>query len=347
MPLTGGAGGLSRNERETTAMRRLILPLLIISCPNVASRAATAPAFVTKWGSYGTAAGQFLYPLGLAVGPDGSVYVADHSASRVQKFFNDGAFALQWGSSGSGGGQFDGLMDIAVDAGGNVFTLEDANQRVQKFTSGGGYVTKWGSYGTCDGYFSGPSGIGVDGMGFVYVADDGNRRIQKFTGSGSFVTKWGSWTDPCAPGDWQDDWLYPTDVAGDLTGRVFVAAAHSVRVYSGAGDLLTVWGGPAGSGPGQFYYPHGVAADAAGQVYVADMGNNRIQILSSSGVFLTQVGSFGAGDGQFNQPTSVAVDAQGNMFVLDTGNHRIQKFSGAGPTPAIRTTFGRIKARYR
>ena len=66
---------------------------------------------------------------------------------------------------------------------------------------------------------------------------------------------------------------------------------------------------------------------------MADMGNNRIQILSSSGVFLTQVGSFGTGDGQFNQPTSVAVDAQGNMFVLDTGNHRIQKFSWAGPTP--------------
>jgi len=238
-------------------------------------------------------------------------------------------------------------MDIAVDAGGNVFTLEDANQRVQKFTSGGSYVTKWGSYGTCDAYFSGPSGIGVDGVGFVYVADDGNRRIQKFTASGNFVTKWGSWTDPCWPGEWQDDWLYPTDVAGDLSGHVFVAASHSVRVYSDAGDPLGAWRGAAGPGPGQFYYPRGVAADAAGQVYVADMGNNRIQILSSSGVFLTQVGSFGAGDGQFNQPTSVAVDAQGNMFVLDTGNHRIQKFSGAGPTPAIRTTFGSIKARYR
>jgi len=55
----------------------------------------------------------------------------------------------------------------------------------------------------------------------------------------------------------------------------------------------------------------------------------------------------GTGDGQFDGLKFLAVDAQGNLFVSDTNNHRVQKFATSGPTPAIRTTFGSIKARYR
>src|SRR5438552_12359393 len=56
-------------------VQSLIL-LALLSWPSAAA-AATAPAFVTKWGSRGSAPGQFIYAMGVAVGSDGSVYVAD------------------------------------------------------------------------------------------------------------------------------------------------------------------------------------------------------------------------------------------------------------------------------
>ena len=77
------------------------------------------------------------------------------------------------------------------------------------------------------------------------------------------------------------------------------------------------------------------------------MLNNRVQVFSSGGTYLAQVGSLGTGDGQFDGLKFLAVDAQGNLFVSDTNNHRVQKFATSGPTPAVRTTFGSIKARYR
>src|SRR6266567_8121971 len=115
-------------------MRRFILLLVLLSWSSAAVAAVTTPVFVTKWGSYGSAPGQFAYPRGLAVGPDGSVYLADFSNNRIQKFTNDGGFTLQWGSPGAGDGQFDQPQDVAVDAQGNVYTIEVNNERVQRFT---------------------------------------------------------------------------------------------------------------------------------------------------------------------------------------------------------------------
>jgi tripartite motif-containing protein 71 len=42
--------------------------------------------FLTKWGQYGEGNGQFSIPLGIAINPNGSIYVADYLNSRVQEF---------------------------------------------------------------------------------------------------------------------------------------------------------------------------------------------------------------------------------------------------------------------
>ena len=67
--------------------------------------------FVSKWGTNGSGDGQFYHPHGVAVAPDGSVYVLDSKNDRVQKFTYEGVFISEWGTSGSGDG--DSFTDIA------------------------------------------------------------------------------------------------------------------------------------------------------------------------------------------------------------------------------------------
>src|SRR5262249_3233603 len=95
-------------------------------------------SFITKWGSYGTADGQFNLTSRVAVDSSGNVYVAYVAKNRVQKFSSDGSFITKWGSRDSFGiadGQFELPVGVAVDSSGNVYVAEFANNRVQKFSS--------------------------------------------------------------------------------------------------------------------------------------------------------------------------------------------------------------------
>ncbi|MCE8425362.1 MAG: 6-bladed beta-propeller [Candidatus Methanoperedens sp.] len=79
------------------------------------------------------------------------------------------------------------------------------------------------------------------------------------------------------------------------------------------------------------YDSKGIAVDpSSGNIYFADRNNHRIQKFSSTGEFITELGSYGSGDGQFFYPTDIAVDSNGDFYVADTSNLRIQKFSSTG-----------------
>jgi hypothetical protein len=114
-----------------------------VSSPNEIANAAvfegdmlTLPStvtYLTKWGSNGSANGQFYRPYGIAVNSSGYVYVADSYNYRIQVFSPSGGFIAQWGSYGTGNGQFNGPFGIAKGSTGWVYVTDVNNNRIQRF----------------------------------------------------------------------------------------------------------------------------------------------------------------------------------------------------------------------
>ena len=138
---------------------------------------------------------------------------------------------------------------------------------------------------------------------------------------------------------------YPTAVASDRAGNVYVADGYTIRKISPAGMVTTLAGKQleAGFADGQgtaarFNRPMGVAVDGADNVYVADTYNDTIRKISPTGMVTTLAGSpgvEGTADGlgsaaRFYFPDSVAVDSLGNVYVADGASHTIRKINPAG-----------------
>ena len=81
-----------------------------------------------------------------------------------------------------------------------------------------------------------------------------------------------------------------------------------------------------GTEDGMFTRPNGVAVDEEGNIIVADSRNDRIQVFSSSGTFLTRFGGKGTAPGEFDRPSGICISPEGIIIVVDFGNNRVQMF---------------------
>jgi DNA-binding beta-propeller fold protein YncE len=116
--------------------------------------------------------------------------------------------------------------------------------------------------------------------------------------------------------------------SGTFPYRILVADSgnHRIQAFDELGNFVSAYGGP-GSGPGQFQHPQGLAVDGEGRVIVADMGNNRLQVLSFDGTDWGYIRSITAG---FLAPTGAAAGADGRILVADTGNNRVVVLDAVG-----------------
>lgn len=274
-------------------------------------------SFVLKWGTPGTADGQFATPRGMAVDTAGNVYVAEGNGNRFQKFDSNGNFLMKAGIPGDVPGGFVSPSGIAVDSAGNIYVTDDTTARTSKFNAAGAF-----QYSIGPANFLAPSGVACDSANNVYIADMNNHRIRKYNSAGTFLIQWGS------SGSGNGLFSGPQGISIDGADNVYVADTGNNRIqkFDSSGTYLTQWGTP-GAGNGQFNFPNGVSADPAGNVFVADSGNNRIQSFTSTGTFVEAFGTGGTGDGEFSGPQDLVADASGNIFVADTGNERVQKLS--------------------
>ncbi len=299
------------------------------------------------FGSEGGGPGQFNAPRGMALAPDGSLYVADSRNHRIQHFSATGQFLGAWGSfSGFEAGQarldqFNEPWGVAVSPDGKwVYVADTWNHRIVRFTADGRPVNAWGypNFGqTSDPYgFWGPRGVAVDQQGRVYVTDTGNKRVVIFDAAGQYLTQFGQLG--MAAGQFDE----PVGIALDAQGNVYVADTWNsrVQVFQPLPDGLTFL--PLVQWPIEGWYGQSLdnkpylAVGPDSDVFVTDPEMYRVLEFSSQGIFIRGWGGYGNGPAEFGLAAAVVVDAQGRIWVSDAGNHRIMRFTlppKALPTP--------------
>lgn len=198
-----------------------------------------------------------------------------------------------------------------------------------------------------------PYGVAVDASGNVYITDGSNERIRVVNTSGIISTfagigGGGGFYGDGGPATAAELYL-PECITLDALGNVYFAdqTNQRIRTVNTAGIINTIAGngitsysgdgGPATAA--ELHAPAGVALDASGNIYIADLGNQRIRIVNTSGIISTFAGN-GAqgfyGDGgqataaELNRPSAVALDASGNLYIAEAGNNRIRKVNTSG-----------------
>ena len=299
--------------------------------------AAQAPSPVTLlWQSTGGPGGTggVSFPNGLAMDPQGRLWVADTGNSRFAIFNPDGSFAGDWGAPGTADGQFelqrsngDGFGAVAFAPDGSFYVLDVGNHRVQHFDANRTFLNTWGSFGTGPGQFSDPFSIAVDSKGVVYVADDNRNIVEKYDSTGKVV---GSFV-PSDPNGMGTGWI-----AVDRAGNVFVSDDNTFGVYEfdPSGKLIRTIGS-AGTGPGQFQgQPGGLAIDAQGRIFVIDgyadaAPGYAIRVFDKRGAYLTSFDSGQPADGS-GFAVDLVLDGHGDLYVgistTGSGKDHVEKF---------------------
>jgi tripartite motif-containing protein 71 len=308
--------------RTTSVLISLIITCLLVACSN-----PLPVEFV--WKTTGDP-NPFNMPVGIAIDPQGYIYVMDTKNSRIQKFDSDGNFILMWGSPGSGEGQFSIKVQyegrLAVDTQGNVYVLDVSNYRVQKFDGNGTFLAQWGTKGKGDGQFSEAADIAIDKQNNVYIADYLNSVVQKFDQNGNFLLRWGK--TGLEDGEFAP--LYSVAINPD--GNILVADMNSrIQKFDPDGNFLLKI--PLEKVDDRSIDTANIALDTQGNIYVADYESFRIVKLDPNGEFIATWRGSETGAGTFAGLEDIAVDGQGNIYITDGESNLVEKFRQPGFGP--------------
>jgi sugar lactone lactonase YvrE len=202
----------------------------------------------------GTAA-LFNAPVGVAVAPDGTIFVADTYNDRIR----------------------------AIEAGGQVRTLAGGDEPGYRDAAIGS-----------EARFDTPCGIALDLDGTLVVADTGNHRLRRVRVGGEITTIAGSGVQDVFDGTPQEaSFNEPIGVAVDSDGTIYVADAggSAVRVCNfGFWPQVSTLVGDRGAGlldgtldHARLSRPTGLGLSPAGALLIADSGNQLVRAVHTEG----------------------------------------------------------------
>lgn len=298
---------------------------------------------------------QFWGPQGVAIGPDGTIWVTTQGQNRVVGFNPDGSFnaMLYQGPAGDPRypNSFTYPVAVAVDPSGLIYIADQPRSTVWVVSrdnkivrsifvptpsalavtndrlvvgSGSGFVIMTptgqvvkllGTQGRGIDQFDGVRGLAIGNDGTIYVVDQYNNRVSAYDRNGN------------------RKWIVSTGNPGNQA-KVAQSTAPSSTVA-----------------PANMQIPAGMTIDGAGRLVIADPFGFDLTVLSAkNGKLIAKYGAPGSMDGEFIYPASVAYDQSRDWFaVADTQNARVQIIrlpnSGGSSTSSIsRALAGPLRA---
>jgi len=288
---------------------------------------------------------RLISPEGIAIAPDGTVYVSDYVEDRVFRLLPAGGYtSIAGGGVGGDGPASQAWLNhpsaLAVDSQGNLFIADSIGGTVRRVDPRGIISTITTGYG--------PLGLAFDSAGVLYVGTYYGeiKGIDQRGGSTNLdlsalpaPTPQVGYMAFDSAGD-----LYFSDRAPVLSGsspspgggcrivrltpsqkHTQVESVWSISVIAGTGTCgYSGDGGPAKSA--QLNDPNGIVFDAQGNLYFADSGNHRIRRIDKNGIITTVAGTGVAGYGgdggpaaraQLANPFGMGITSSGLIYIAD------------------------------
>lgn len=292
-------------------------------------------------------------PQGVAVAPNGDVYVVERNSSTIRKITPAGVVTTWAGRAyqhGSTNGdrltaRFIMPTGIVMDPNGVLYVADSLANTIRKIATNGQVTTFAGNptqAGSTDGIgaaarFLSPTGLALDSALNLYVADTGNATIRKITPAGVVTTIAGTPGSTLSMIDGsrtQARFAWPRGVAVSSQGIVYVADRTNIRIVALDGSVRSMsdyfWRQETPGFARNFKDLSAIVIDPNGTLYVADEGNHAIRRLKAE--LVTTYAGFpgterviqdGIGNAaRLHFPRATATDHLGNVYVGDAATIR-------------------------